>query len=154
MAGRCREYRVSLQRPNGKYKVPKAVLEERWEVFWLSLARLRMYILLMKGTDPQMENADQTPYHMNDAGSQCVTTLAVKGSPTVPVKGGHAATRSRWSACTLTYSNSQRALDPPGLELLFKADGEANGAKLQLHTRGGGYPGRLSVVTGPKGSYR
>ena len=58
-----RRYRLSLRRPNRKYKVPLAVLEERLQAFWLNLARVRKFVQMMKGYDPAMSNCDQSPYH-------------------------------------------------------------------------------------------
>ena len=81
LRGWKRQYRVSLRRPNRKYKVPRHVLEERLAIFWINLARVRCFIQLAKGYDPHMTNIDQTPYHKNEAGSQGATTLSVKGRP-------------------------------------------------------------------------
>lgn len=80
-------------------------------------------------------------------------TLAIRGSATVPLKEGHAATRSRWSACTLATSDPEEAKRTPGLELMFKAAGDQLEAKLQTYAERLRLPW-LSVVTGPKGSYR
>ena len=49
-----RQYRVSLRRPNRKYKVPRHVLEERLAIFWINLARVRRFIQLAKGYDPNI----------------------------------------------------------------------------------------------------
>ena len=87
-----RQYRVSLRRPNRKYKVPRHVLEERLAIFWINLARVRRFIELAKGYDPHMTSVDQTPDHKNEAGSQGATTLSVKGAPIVVLKEGHADT--------------------------------------------------------------
>ena len=61
MRGWMRQYRVSLRRPNRKYKVPRHVLEERLAIFWINLARVRRFIQLVKGYDPHMTNIDQPP---------------------------------------------------------------------------------------------
>lgn len=83
-----------------------------------------------------------------------MVTLAAKGADKVPLKEGHAAARSRWSACTWTVSSAERAHKIPGLELMFKAVGHQLESKLQLYVKEHiGVPW-LSVVTGPKGSYR
>jgi hypothetical protein len=157
MRGWMRQFRVSLRRPNRKYKVPLPVLEERLVIFWLNLARLRRFIQLMKGHDPSMTNLDQSPYHKNESGSQNATTLSVKGAPIVVLKEGHADTRSRWSACTITCSDFRGDVPDwplPGLELMFKADGERLQMKLEGYIHACGYPRWLSVVTSPKASYR
>ena len=56
-----RQYRVSLRRPNRKYKVPSDMLEERLVIFWTNLARVRRFIELAKEYDPHMTSVDQTP---------------------------------------------------------------------------------------------
>ena len=152
-----RRYRLSLRRPNRKYKVPLAVLEERLQAFWLNLARVRKFVQMMKGYDPAMSNCDQSPYHKNEAGSQGATTLSVKGAPIVVLKEGHADTRSRWTSCTTTLSDfGMEAPDCPlpGHEFLFKADGVLLERKLRDYMHDRAYPNCLSVATGPKGPYR
>ena len=42
----------------------------------------------------------------------------------------------------------------PALELVFKAEGDKVEKRLQGYIRACGYPSWLTVVTGPKGSYR
>jgi hypothetical protein len=148
------EYRVSLRRPNRKYKVPKKVLEERLQVFWLNLARIRTLAQLVLGHDLECINLDQSPFHMNEAGSQGAGNLTLRGAPSVPLKECRAATRTWWSACTLTVSEPATVMARlPGLELMFKASGDRVQAKLQNYVSRMGLPW-LSVVTGPKGSYR
>ena len=149
----CEEYHVDFRKPNRKFKVPKWVLEERLITFWCNIARVRKLATMLLGYDLDMENLDQSPFHMNEAGSLNERTLCVKGAPTVPLKENHCATRCRWSACTMTCSNEQKARAIPGFECMFKAEGEQLEGKLQLHAQALGLPW-LSVVTGPKGSYR
>ena len=152
-----RRYRLSLRRPNRKYKVQLAVLEERLQAFWLNLARVRKFAQMMYGYDPAITNCDQSPYHKNEAGSQGATTLSVKGAPIVVLKEGHADARSRWTSCTTTLSDfGMEAPDCPlpGHEFLFKADGVLLERKLRDYIHDCGYPNCLSVATGPKGSYR
>ena len=66
------EYRVCLRKPNRKFKVTKAVLEERLRIFWLNMARVRKFVQMHHGYDPAMDNLDQTPYHMNEAGASLI----------------------------------------------------------------------------------
>ena len=82
MRGGKRQYRVSLRRPNRKYKVSKHVLEERLAIFWTNLARVRRFIQMAKGYDPHMTSVDQPPYHKNEVGGQGATTLSVTGART------------------------------------------------------------------------
>ena len=102
-----RQFRISLRRPNKRYKVPLAVLKERLQIFWLNLVRVRMFILLVFGYDPHMTNVDQSPYHKNEAGSQDAMTLSVKGADSVPLKENHAGTRARWTTNTTTCAGFQ-----------------------------------------------
>ena len=71
-------------------------------MLWLSVAKTRKLILLHFGYDPECSNADQSPFHMNEAGSQACRTLALKGGPLVPLIECHAATRERWSLNSVT----------------------------------------------------
>ena len=83
--------------------------------------------------------------------------MSVKVASIAALKEGHADTRARWSACTTTCSDFQgHVANCPilGLELMFKAVGESLERKLQGHIHHRGYPRWLSIVTGPKGSYR
>ena len=112
---------------------------------------------MAKGYDPHMTSVDQTPYHKNEAGSQGATTLLVKGAPIVALKEGHADTRARWTANTMTCSDFQGHVPECrllALELMFKAEGDKVEKRLQGYIRACGYPSWLTVVTGPKGSYR
>ena len=63
------EYAVSLRKPNRKYKVPKKVLEDRLQIFWKNIARLRAAAIKLLGYDLDFINMDQSPFHMNEAGS-------------------------------------------------------------------------------------
>ncbi len=147
-----REYRVSLRQPNRKWKVPRDVLVQRLETFWSNVFRVRQLCLLAHGHEPIFENFDQSPFHMNEAGSKEAGTLAVRGAPIVPLKEGHAATRERWSAQTMTTSCPARAAAIPPFELMFKARGDrlAKGLRASIPA----WAPWLTIVTGPRGSYR
>ena len=96
---------VSFRKPSRKWKVPKAVLLERCQIFWSNVFRVRALIRAIFGYEPALWNFDQSPYHMNEAGSKETGTLALRGQPAVVLKEGHAATRSRWSMCTMCISD-------------------------------------------------
>ena len=96
---------VSFRKPNRKWKVPKDVLLERCQIFWSNVFRVRALILAKFGYDPALWNFDQSPYHMNEAGSKETGTLALRGQPVVVLKEGHAATRARWSMNTMCISD-------------------------------------------------
>ena len=83
-------------------------------------------------------------------------TLCLKGAEVVPLIENHAATRERWSLNTVTDSNLERirAGHLPGFEAMFKAEKDKLVAKrLQHHVDILGAPFKVSVVTGPSGSY-
>ena len=149
------EYRLVVRKPNRKFKVPRVVLAERLKIFWLETAKLRKLVQLTFGYDPKFRNVDQSPFHGNEAGSAECNTIALKGAPTVPLIENHAATRSRWSLNSVTDSSRERiARELPGFELMFKAEGKVLEARLQAHVASQGLSFKVSVVTGPSGSYR
>ena len=78
-----REYRISDLKVNRKLKVPRWVLLERLEIWWLSVRRVRKLVELQFGYDPNCKNVDQSPFYMNEAGSKGTSTLALTGCPTV-----------------------------------------------------------------------
>ncbi len=125
--------------------------------FWrISLYRIRALCIEIHGYDPEMENWDQSPFHMNEVGSQGGRTLVIKGAATCPLIEGHADTRHRWSLNATTFSNKQRILDGerPYAELCFKAEGGVLELRLRNYIRSCGYGPWLTVATSPKGSYR
>ena len=63
------EYRVSFRKPNRKFKVARAVLEERLSLFWLNVARVRALAVAGLGYDLEVWNLDQSPFHMNESGA-------------------------------------------------------------------------------------
>lgn len=149
------EYRVSDRKPNRKFKVPRSVLKERLEIWWVVVARLRILVFLHFGYEPVAKNIDQSPFHGNEAGSQACNTLALKGAPTVPLLENHAATRERWSLNSITDSSLERIQQRlPGFEIMFKADGKQLEARLKAYVVQKGVPFRCTVVTGPSGSYK
>ena len=76
------------------------------------------------------------------------------GAPTVPLIENHAATRERWSLNSVTDSCVDRVCKRlPGFELMFEAEGKDKELKLQKHVATKNLPFKVSVVTGPSGSY-
>ena len=150
------DYGLTMRAPNRKYKVPKALLEERLVIWWLSTVRVRTLCEECHGYDPEMENWDQTPFHRNEVGSQNAKTLAVEGAVEVPLIEGHSDTRCRWTANLTTFSNKDRILsgELPYAEFMFKADADVLQARLREHLRSCGYGPSFSAATSEKGSYR
>ena len=135
--------------------MPRAVLAERLKIFWVVTATLRKLILLTFGYDPTFRNVDQSPFRGNEAGSAERNAIALKGAPTVPLVENHAATRERWSLNSVTDSSTERiSKELPGFELTFKAEGKVKEGRLQAYVASKGLPFKVSVVTGPSGSYR
>ncbi len=57
------------------------------------------------GTELVMFDFDQSPFRMNEAGSDEVRSWAMQGAADVVLKEGRAATRERWTANTMTVSD-------------------------------------------------
>ena len=81
------DYGLSMRMANRKYAVPRHVVKERLEIFWVVLFRIRQCIMLAFGYDPLILNFDQSPFHHNETGSQNRPTLGVRGSAVPVVEG-------------------------------------------------------------------
>jgi hypothetical protein len=148
-------YGLSMRKANRKYAVPRKVVKERLEIFWVSLFRIRYFIFLVFGYDPLIQNWDQSPFHHNESGSQDKPTLGVRGS-TVPVVEGNVDTKSRWTANLMTSSRFTAVaggeMNPA--ECMFKAaPNETVHKRLQEFLRSRGFPKWFTVTVAPKGSY-
>ena len=160
-----REYGLTMKQPARKYKVPLDVLEERCEIGWLNVFRVRAACEAIHGYDMEIENFDQSPYHNNETGSKNVGTLAVAGLE-VPLIEGHSDTRERWSGNFTTFSDKARILagETPYVEAMFKSNADStdgSGSKrmtielrVREYIRSRGYGPWLTVATSPKGSCR
>ena len=149
------DYGLSLRQANRKYQVPRHVLKQRLELFWISLFRVRQLAVLVFGYEPVLFNFDQTPYHHNESGSQNKATLGVRGS-TVPVVEGNSDVKSRWTANLTTCSSETAvaAMIPPA-ECMFKGTKDCKVHKRLIeHSRQRGFPSWFTVSLSQKGSYR
>ena len=63
------QYGFSFKNANRRYEVARHVRHLRMALFWVSLFRVRKYILLVHGYDPVLWNFDETPYYQNEAGA-------------------------------------------------------------------------------------
>ena len=90
-------YGVSLRKPNRKWKVKRWVLAERLRIAWENTFRVRALAKAVLGYDLDLDNLDQSPFHMNEAGSQSQKSMSIRGGGVVPLKEGHAQTRERWT---------------------------------------------------------
>ena len=149
------QYGFSFKNANRRYEVARHVRHLRMALFWVSLFRVRKYILLVHGYDPVLWNFDQTPYYLNEAGAQDKPTLAVQGA-LVPIIENKSKAHSRWTANLSCCSNPERIRERwPWAEAMYKAvDDGPKYKELQENLRTRGYPGCLSVTTAPKATYR
>jgi hypothetical protein len=149
------DFGLSMRRANRKYQVPRPVLKERLEIFWVNLFRIRLLMLLVFGYDPLIQNFDQSPFHHNETGSQDKATLGVRGDK-VPIIEGNADVRTRWTANLTTCSRAAVATGTmTPAECMFKAEKDGSvDARLQAFLRSRGFPSWFTVTVGPKGSYR
>lgn len=146
------EYGISLRKPNRRSQVPRCVMQERLRTMWCNVIRVRRLAQHLLGYDPPVDNMDQSPFHMNEAGSQSCGTLSLRGCGVVPLNELHSATRSRWTANTLVRSDFAPEQAPPPLELMFKnATYGPTRSRLQEHIPA--WAPWLSVVTSPSGTY-
>ena len=113
-------YGVSFKKPNRKWKVPGAVLAERLRITWENTYRLREMAVKLLGYDLEMDNLDQSPFYMNEAGSKAEKTLSIRGGGVVALKEGHSQTRERWTCQTTTTSSVERSKAIPPVEVMFK----------------------------------
>ena len=149
------EYNVSFRKPNKKWKVPRAVLLERLKTTWLNVIRVRHLAVRTTGSDPVMFNFDQSPFHMNEAGSRDKRTLSIRGAPDVVLKEGHAATRERWTANTMTVSDPTVCVNGlPPLELMFKVASSGVRVNPRLRSFIPAWAPWLTIVTSDSGSYK
>ena len=150
------DYGLSLRKANRRFSVPRHVLKERLQLFWVTLFRIRKLAVLTLGYEPLMLNFDQSPYHHNESGSQDKATLGVRGS-TVPVVEGNCDVRSRWTA-NLTTCSDKTAVAAGSFhpaECMFKGarDGSVH-KRLNEHRRQRGFPSWFTVSMSESGSYR
>ena len=89
------------------------MLNERLDIGWVNIFRIRLFIFLVFGYDPLILNWDQSPFHHNESGSQNKPTLGVRGS-TVPVVEGNSDTKSRWTAHLMAASVVTAVADSSG----------------------------------------
>ena len=144
-----RDFRVSLRKPNTKYKCSRAVLRDRLRAMWLTNVRVRALAWFALGIDITIYGWDQKGIFMNEAGSKNMPVLAFEGAPVVPLKENHSSTRQRVSLMTSVVSTKSR-LESHGLplEIMFKGTEKVlRGIETQA-----GVP--VSLQASPKGSYR
>ena len=148
----CLQYGVCLRKPNRRCEVPKHVMQERLRVLWCNIIRVRRLAILLLGYDLGIDNMDQSPFHMNEAGSKKVGSLCLRGCGVVPLTEVHSDTRERWTVNTMVRSDFEAGNSLPPLEVMFKAEGGRMRAQLQQHIPT--WAPWLTVVTSPSASYQ
>ena len=109
-----------MRKPTRKYKVPKWLLQSRFETMILNVARVRAAAEELLGYDPHVLNWDQSPFHHNESASATKPCFAVQGG-LVPLVEAHDDSKSRWTA-NLTVSSCKeeiRSRGPPPAELMI-----------------------------------
>ena len=124
---------MSFRKPSKKWNVPRAVLLERLKTTWLNVIRVRHLAVRATGSDLVMFNFDQSPFHMNEAGSKDQRTLAIRGAADTVLNEGHAATRARWTANTMTVSDPTVCGGVPPLECMFRV--QSSGVRVHPRLR-------------------
>ena len=145
---------MSMRKANRKYAVPRHVVKERMQIFWVVLFRIRYLIFLLFGYDPLILNFDQSPFHHNESGSQNKPTLAVRGG-VVPIVEGNNAVKSRWSGNFMTasrFDGKPSHFNATECMFKFQRDGTVD-KRLQEYLRSRGFPSWFTVSVAPKGSY-
>ena len=108
-------------------------MEQRCDIFWHSVFKVRAACEALFGYDPGMENFDQSPYYHNETGSKNVSTVADKGM-VCPLVEGHADTRERWTGNFTTFSEKSRILagETPYVEAMFRSNADSTTKKMTL----------------------
>ena len=104
----CWQYRISLRKPNKRWKVSRRVLIQRLRIMWVNVHRARRQIQLCFGYDPEIWNFDQKPLHRSEVGSKLRGALSFRGVKEVAIKELHDSTRDRFTANTMTKSRPPR----------------------------------------------
>ena len=118
--GWCKEFGISIRKPNKKYTISKETMKRRVVQFLKDVWTVRHFFNVKYNKEPVIFGADQMPLHRNELGQ--VKTMAFKGSSQpVFVKENHSLSRER---CTvMTTISSSDTIPPPPPEFLFKGEG-------------------------------
>ena len=111
------DYGLSLRQANRKYAVPRHVLKERLELFWVSLFRVRQLAVFVLGYEPMQLNFDQSPYHHNESGSQNKATLGVLYINATVTYCKCAVSVCKWAPLLATYPSESDKVGPISLQV-------------------------------------
>ena len=135
--GWCKEYNVSLLKPNKRYQISQWERILRVTELLKNVIRVRYYFDYYFKKEPTIINGDQMPLHRNESSGQ--KTMSMKNH-SVFVKENYMLSRER---CTVfTQISTEGTITP---EFLFKG----KGTRTKLNP-----PSGMHVQWAPKGSYR
>jgi len=147
---------ISLKKGNLKWKVSKHVLEERLEITWCNLFKVRTFIKEVFGYDPIIASLDEKGMHLNENASKNRPTLDFKDVAYVCLRENEYDSKHRWTGMTQCVSELEGD-EVPGTELLF-CGGEVIkkqlGETLADLRACGACVDWISVATSDSGSYR
>ena len=139
----CKEYRLSLKKPNKRFKLDYVTRKRRIVQFIQNILRIRVFFMKTYKTDIVIWSSDQMPLHRNASASS--PTLAFSGLDTF-VKENYMLSRERATVLTSVTSNNRHP--PPKPEFLFKGTGKRVNLSLPEELKS------VRVQWAPKGSYR
>ena len=145
-----REWRVSLRRPNAKYKLSRAKLHLRLSYVWRANLSIRWLAHYCLGIQPVVWGCDQKPIYMNEGGHKNMPTCHFEGAELAVAKDNIAQSRERVSIMTTVTSDKAHALSHSlPVALCFKGKTDRI---LQNLPKGLGK--HVIFQHSPKGSYR
>ena len=133
----CKEFNVSLLKPNKRFQISQEDRVLRIIEFLKNIIRVRYFFNHHHKKEPTIINGDQMPLHRNESAGQ--KTLSLKNNP-VFVKENYMLSRER--ATVYTQVSSEGKLIP---EFVFKG----KGTRTKLNP-----PEGMNVQWAEKGSYR
>ena len=98
-----RDYGVCFRKPNKRFKCSWKTLGKRCKAMWRNVFFVRALAQELFGHDLPIFGLDQTPLHMNEAGSRKESSLEIQGAPSISLLENHAATRERVSVLTCVF---------------------------------------------------
>ena len=119
IAGWMLQYRVSLRKPNKRFKLSFHDRKRRIVQFVANILRIRHFCVQNYNYDPPIISADQMPLHRLEGID--VKTMSMVGSPAA-VREVTAHSRERCTVMTILSSEEGHHTDIP-LEILFKGKG-------------------------------
>ena len=143
-----REYRVSLRRPNCKYKLSRAAMLERLKHVWRANLSIRWLAWYCLGVALVVWGCDQKPLYMNEGGHKGMQTCEFEGAELAVIKECITQTRQRVSLFTTVTSDAAEASAELPIAMCFKGKSQRTLKHLPKNL------GNKIYQFAPKGSYR